>query len=447
MDTSQPFKKMKLKERQGFDTRGMRWLYRVLYPCFHCRVRIPEELRDSEEPVVFIANHYNVFGPISFVESVPLVSDIWMNQEIIDPESSAEALLPGVRQMFPFLTEERKKWFSGKLSLLAVGVLNRLGAIPVSRDQPSRLISTMRRSIAALEAGHNLLIFPETGQPRYSLTSVTPFYSGFAMLGSLYHRKTGKKLKFCPCYIDEQHRLIRMGEMVTYEPETDSRQETERVSDELNRRIREMAAENRGVEKEKTSPLRRTVLFFCNLARCLLLIPLITMLGLGNEQMILLCYGLSEGIRILFSAVCSIFSSSNRLSFLFSHGVGILTDISMMIYLAARTPRLRWILYMLILNGAVILYSNARTLIRYRRCAGVNYFDSLSANLLFAVSMLYLLKVRLAGMILNGILICAVVFLTLSAALTVAFNARIGQEEDRETSLYGTDRNGQDEAV
>ena len=64
----------------------------------------------------------------------------------------------------------------------------------------------------------------------------------------------------------------------------------------------------------------------------------------------------------------------------------------MMIYLAARTPRLRWILYMLILNGVVILYSNARTLIRYRRCAGVNYFDSLSANLLFAVSMLYLLK-------------------------------------------------------
>jgi len=43
---------------------------------------------------------------------------------------------------------------------------------------------------------------------------------------------------------------------------------------------------------------------------------LASMLGLGNEQMILLCYGLSEGIRILFSAVCSILFITNAVSLL-----------------------------------------------------------------------------------------------------------------------------------
>ena len=209
----------------------------------------------------------------------------------------------------------------------------------------------MRQEHDGPAGGDNLLIFLETGLPEYSLTSVTPFFSGFAMLGRLYYRKTGKILYFCPCYIDEQHHQIRMGELVSYDPEAEPAEETERVSEELNRRIREMAAENRGLEKEPGTPVRRTILFFCNLIRFLLLIPLITMLSLPNPRMILLFYLISEGLRILFNAVCSTLSSTNRLSFLFSHGVGIVTDIGMMAYLAAGLPPLRWLLYALILNG------------------------------------------------------------------------------------------------
>ena len=82
-------------------------------------------------------------------------------------------------------------WICRKIAAFIVYVLRQFGVIPVDRSQPSKLISTMRQSIAALEEGHNLLIFPETGIPEYSLTSVTPFYSGFAMLGRLYYRKTG----------------------------------------------------------------------------------------------------------------------------------------------------------------------------------------------------------------------------------------------------------------
>ncbi|MBQ9252436.1 MAG: hypothetical protein IJ188_07365 [Clostridia bacterium] len=428
MENAQPLKKIKYKQRPGFETKPMRWVYRILYPYFHCKVNLPEELQNSQEPVVFVANHYNVFGPVSFVLSMPVVSNIWMNEDIVQTETSAKAFLPGIKRLLPFLGEKQAEWICGKLAALAVRVLNRFGMIPVNRHQPSKLISTMRQSIAALEQGHNLLIFPETGEPEYSLTSVTPFFSGFAMLGRLYHRKTGKLLRFCPCYIDEQHHQIRLGEMVTYDPEADSHQETERVSDELNLRIRQMAAETRGVQKEKTSPGRQTVLFFCNLVRLLLLIPLITMLGLDNPRMILLFYGLSEGIRILFNAVCSTYNSSNRLSFLLSHGLGLLTDGAMMIYLAARLPRLRWVLYALIMNGLVILFSNIHAFWRQHRCAGVNYFDTLSANLLFVICLQQLLNIRLSRWVLGAINLAAIIFLACSAGFAVAFNSRLGEE-------------------
>ena len=72
----------------------MRFLYRVLAPFFHCRVQIPKELQESGDPVVFIANHYNIFGPLSFVISVPLNYRIWINEELVEAESRPKACSP-----------------------------------------------------------------------------------------------------------------------------------------------------------------------------------------------------------------------------------------------------------------------------------------------------------------------------------------------------------------
>ena len=433
-EKTRPFQKIRLKNRTGFNTLGMRTLYRALYPYFHCTVRIPPELQDSEEPVVFIANHYNVFGPISFVLSMPLISRIWINEELVNRESAEISLRPGMKRMLPFLGERQIAWLCRKIAALTVYVLTRVGMIPVDRHQPSKLISTMRQSISALEEGRNLLIFPETGQPEYSLTSVTPFFSGFAMLGRLYHRKTGRALRFCPCYIDEQHHRIRLGELTVYNPEADPSAETERVSEELNSRIRAMAAENRGLEKkkaeERSMPVRRTILFFCNLIRLLLLIPLITMLSLPNPGMILLFYLISEGLRILFNAVCSAYPSSNRVSFLLSHGIGILTDLSVVIYLAGSYPTLSWLAAAIALNGAVILFSNVKTIARYRRCAGVNYFDTLAGNLIFAICLQQILSIPLNRLATGVLALAAAVFLAFSAGFSLAFNTRIGREEE-----------------
>jgi hypothetical protein len=262
---------------------------------------------------------------------------------------------------------------------------------------------------------------------------VTPFYSAFAVLGRLYYRKTGRTLRFCPCYIDEQHRQIRLGEIVTYDPEADQQTEPDRVSEELNRRIREMAAESRGVEKEQSTPVRRTILFFCNLLRLLLLIPLLAMVSLPNLRAALILFLISEGLRVLFNAVGTTYLSSNRPSFLVSHGISILTDLEMTAWLAAGTPHIRWIVYALIANGAAILISNVAAFHRFGRCAGVNYFDSLASNLMFVLILQQILHIRVAGVVVGVIELAILATLAFSAGFALAFNARIGREESGES--------------
>lgn len=426
-------KKVRMRHRPGFQNAAVRWLYRILYPYFHCRVNLPEELKKSEEPVVFIANHYDVFGPVSFILSMPLVSAVWMNEDIITPETAIETCRPGVNKTFPFLGKRIRERIATLLGHFSCGLLKQFGCIPVDRNNPGKLLTTMRKSVAALEAGNNILIFPETGFPEYSLTSVTPFFSGFATLGRVYQRKTGKDLKFYPCYIDEQHHQIRLGEPEIYNPEAESmREETERVSDSLNARIREMAALSRGVEKEeKSTPVRRTILFFCNLIRLVLLVPLLVMVGLSNPTVLLVLYAVSQGLRILFNAVVSnAYSASNRVSSLFSHALGLITDICVVGHLTSQDAHLAPLLVGIILNALVIMISNAVSLIRIRKCAGVNYFDTLSGHMICFICLCRLANLRLNRMMEGALVLGTLVFLACSAGFAIAFNARMKEKDE-----------------
>ena len=426
-------KAVKLKNRQGFTTMGMRWVYRFLYFFFHCRLFFPSDWKaDDEEPVVFVANHYNVFGPISFILSLPFPTSVWINQYMIDPDQVKKGMMPGIQSALPFLPEKAVDWLCEQLGKLSCRWLVRFGVIPVDRDNPSTLMRTMRQSVAALEEGNNVIIFPETGFPEYSLTSVTPFFSGFATVGAVYHRKTGKDLRFRPCYIDEQHHVIRIGEIVTYRAEGSAiTAESERVSDELNDTIRAMAAASHGEQREKGTPGRRTILFFCNLLRIALLIPLIALLADSDPGNAVIFYTISQCLRVLFNAIFTgSFAASNRGSILFSHALGIITDGCVLVYLWSLQESFGWLLLAVLLNAICILVSNIMTWFRKRRFAGVNYFDTLSANVLCILCLQQLMSIHLSRLVLSALRMAAYIFLGCSAGFSVAFNLRIDSEKD-----------------
>ncbi len=419
-------KSVRLKNRPGFESFGMRLLYRILYPFIHCRLIYSEEIPEDGEPTVYVANHYNVFGPPSFILSVPTVNRFWSNEDINTPEAAIKTIYPDIRSALPFLGEKGAHWICSWLGPFVSNVLQHFNPISVSRHDPAKLFSTMRQSVSVLQKGESMIIFPETGLPEYSLTSVTPFFSGFATVGMIYYRKTGKKLRFCPCYIDEQHHVIHFGKLVTYNPEgTVITEESDRVSDELNLQIREMAAESRKPPREKASPLRRTVMFFCNLLSFLLLIPLIIFCSSGNSHLTIVFYTITQGLRILFNAAApGNYAASNPGASLLSHTLSLAADICVLSFLNISHPAVRILLWTLIANALICVLSNIISLIRTRWCAGCNYFDVLSAHLICFICFQQLLNISLVSFFLDWILIAAYIFLGLSTAYSVIYNLR-----------------------
>ena len=75
---------------------------------------------------------------------------------------------------------------------------NSLDAIPVYRGNPHALIKTFRMTIDAMQAGDNLLIFPERGDREaagvrgYAEGGIGDLYTGFAMLAPALYHKTRK---------------------------------------------------------------------------------------------------------------------------------------------------------------------------------------------------------------------------------------------------------------
>ena len=116
-------------------------------------------------------------------------------------------------------------------------------SIPVYRENPRKLMLTFRETVAAMEAGDNILIFPEnslsTDDKRYQKEGVSEFFTGFTMVAQLYYNRTGKAPQFIPLYANKKKRTITFGDALRYDPENNPNDEKERICttlrDELNR--------------------------------------------------------------------------------------------------------------------------------------------------------------------------------------------------------------------
>lgn len=231
-----------LRKRTGFDSAGMRALYGMLYPFFHCRSEVPPEIQTHEDPIVFVCNHYELFGPIALMTSLRARFRVWSNERLLEAGNEVEQLVDGAVVMVPVFSKQTMSKLLHKLAPLVEWIFERLHAIPVSRTETGKLLTTMRKSVAAMEAGESIVIFPEKGEPHYALGSVTPFYSGFAMLGEFAGRRLKKPISFCPIHIDKAKRKMRFGELVKYIP-GDMKTESQRVSDRLYEQMQSLALE------------------------------------------------------------------------------------------------------------------------------------------------------------------------------------------------------------
>lgn len=229
---------------------GIRLLIIFLRPFFYSRVVGQEKVKpDPDVSCVFTCNHGEIWGPVVTNLFVPFSFRPWTINEISEADQSTDYLHK--------YTVSRQKWIPERLKWPATRVLTAflkwcmrsLDSITVYRDSPVALVRTFRDTAAAMQAGDNILIFPENPNdpslPKqgYLREGIGPFFSGFAMVAQFYYQHTGKRAQFYPIYADRNTRTITFGQPTRYDPDRPSNEEKQRISDHLRGEMLRMAAE------------------------------------------------------------------------------------------------------------------------------------------------------------------------------------------------------------
>lgn len=230
---------------------GVKLVILILRPFFYSKVIGADRVR--QEPgtsLVFTCNHGELYGPIVTNLFIPISFRPWVIDEIAQPDETPDYLYQNTVKRQKWIPK-RLKWPAAKLvSDFLAWATRSLDSIPVYRDNPRELVNTFRLTAQAMEAGDNILIFPENPNddslptPGYVKEGVGPFFTGFAMVAQIYYQRTGKRTSFYPIFADKHRRTLTFGQPVQYDPATPPALEKQRIADHLQAEMQRICEEN-----------------------------------------------------------------------------------------------------------------------------------------------------------------------------------------------------------
>ena len=203
---------------------------------------------DQDNPIVFLGNHAEIYGPIASALCFPVDVRFWViNMMMFDKKVVRAYMYENTFSKKTFLPVFIRRLLAWYLGWLSVNVMNALRAIAVYRDSPLKLRQTLRESVEALENGENLMIFPEHPDGKYEKGGVSEFSPGFLMLAEAWWKKSGKKLRILPVYANREERTFTYGDEIVYEPEKGFAAEQERILKDARAQMLRMAGITDGV--------------------------------------------------------------------------------------------------------------------------------------------------------------------------------------------------------
>lgn len=207
----------------------------VIRPLMPCRVIGKEQVDTEHGPVVFVANHLEIYGPLITNLYLPFYFRSWIISSMLDREIVAEQLKNGVNNVFHFLPRRMRERLPQWIAPIVLFILQSLDPIPVYRGNAREVVSTMRLTVDAMEYEDNILLFPENpGEENYKQQGVSGFYSGFAAIGAEYYKRTGNSTTFYPVYANKAKRTLTIGTGIRYDADNGKREERDRIVAELN---------------------------------------------------------------------------------------------------------------------------------------------------------------------------------------------------------------------
>ena len=209
----------------------------------HTMVNLDHIHQDQDNPLVFLGNHAEIYGPIASALCFPVPIRFWViSHMMFRKQDVRKYLYENTFSKKTFLPVFVRKLLAHILGWLSVNIMSSLRAIAVYRDSPMKLRQTLRESVEALQDGDNLMIFPEHPEGKYVKNGISELSPGFLMLAEAWWKKSEKKLRIMPVYANRDKRTFTFGEEIQYNPENGYASEQERILREVYDQLLELSA-------------------------------------------------------------------------------------------------------------------------------------------------------------------------------------------------------------
>lgn len=213
--------------------RPIKWLVKTFYP----KTVVVGAENLPCEPVLIVGNHSQMHGPIACELYMPGKRYTWCAGEMMHRKEVADYAFRDFWSKKPRYI----RWFYRLLSYIitpfSVCVFNSAQTIGVYHD--ARILSTFKDTVAKLQQGANVVIFPEHEVPYNHI--VYQFQDKFVDIAKLYYKRTGKALSFVPLYIAPALKTMYLGKAIAFSPDAPMEQERKRICAYLMEAITSMA--------------------------------------------------------------------------------------------------------------------------------------------------------------------------------------------------------------
>lgn len=197
-----------MAKKPAFLYRLIRAGVRLVYP----KLELVGAENIPKEPVIVVGNHAQAHGPIAGTLFYPGARYVWCTGEMMRLKDVPAYAYRDFWSAKP----RRSRWFYKLLSYLiaplSVCIFNSADTIAVYHD--ARLLSTYRKSVAALQAGASLIIFPEHNVPHNQI--LWAFQDKFVDTARFYYKKTGRELSFVPMYVAPRLKKLVFGQPIRF---------------------------------------------------------------------------------------------------------------------------------------------------------------------------------------------------------------------------------------
>lgn len=210
-----------MEKKTSFLYKLIKWVVRLLSPKYE--VIGLENL--PSEPSLIVGNHCQLYGPLAAELHFPKERYTWCAGEMLHLKDVPSYAFQDFWSQKPKYIQPFYKVVSYLIAPLSVLIFNNADTIAVYHD--TRILSTFKSTIAKLNEGANVIIFPEKDEKYNNI--IYNFQDRFIDIAKLYFKRTGKELSFVPLYIAPKLGKMCIGKAITFNPNTDFDEERARI--------------------------------------------------------------------------------------------------------------------------------------------------------------------------------------------------------------------------